>query len=220
MNVARMIRRHRRLLAAVLAGLAVAGLGIALQPARPDVASVVVAAGDLPAGHRLVAEDLALAGVPRAITPAATTSDPGPLAGRVLGTAVAAGEAIVSTRLVGSDPVDGDPGAWRGPPGTAPQPVRFADPEAAGLLTAGQGIDVLAASASSADAAVAAPGVARLVADDVLVLAVTQPEGQDGLFAGDSGSGSPLVILATTPTQALAIAGAEANSRLTFALDP
>jgi Flp pilus assembly protein CpaB len=112
------------------------------------------------------------------------------------------------------------------PTGTSALPVRFSDAGAAGLLSAGQRIDVLAATAAGADPMDQEPASghpwARTVAEDVLVLAVTGPDPDQGSGLLDPGaaaqSASPLVVLAVTSPQAQAIAGAQAGSHLSFTL--
>ncbi len=113
---------------------------------------------------------------------------------------------------------------WVGPEGTSPMPVRFADAGAVELVDAGQRLDVLAASGAEPGEGVPR---AQLVAGDVLVLGVVrsaESSGDDALGDGgdppasDAAGRSDLVILATTRAQALALAAAEAGSRLTFTL--
>ena len=216
----RLLRRHRRLLAGLATGASILVLGLALQPAPPGTVDVVVAARDLAVGTRLEAGDLTTAAVPEGVLPPGTVADPAPLVGQLIGAAVSRGEAISAVRLVATEGT----GAWSVPSGTAPVPVRFSDAGAAALLEAGQRIDVLAAS-STGDAlgTLSTVPVARLVAEAVLVLAVAAPADEDaGLFgAGSAEQGaSPLVVLAASRAQALAIAGAEAGSRLSFTLAP
>jgi Flp pilus assembly protein CpaB len=217
----RVLRRHRRTLAASAAGLAVLALGLALQPAPLPTAEVVVAARDLPAGHRLTAEDLALARVPLDVAPPGSSPDPVLVIDHVLAAPVARGEPLAPIRLMG--PAGS---SWKAPAGTSPLPVRFTDAGAASLLSAGQRIDVLAAATGGADAL--EPGMstgdgwARMVAEDVLVLAVTgvDPSGGSSLLdpAQVGQADTPLVVLAVTRPQALAIAGAQTGSHLSFTL--
>jgi Flp pilus assembly protein CpaB len=210
------LHRHRRGLAATASGLAVLCLGVALRPADPSMVGVVVAARDLPTGHRLSAEDLAIALVPEALLPAGATSEPETLAGVALAAPALRGEPVSRTRLVPSL------AELAAPPGTVPTPVRFADPAAVGLLSAGQAVDVLAARSIGMDEAVRAPfpGPARVLAACALVLAVLASESgpHEALPIGADAASAPLVVLALTPDQALAVAGAEPTSRLSFTL--
>lgn len=210
------LHRHRRGLAAAASGLAMLCLGAALRPADPSMVEVVVAARDLPTGHRVSAQDVAMALVPGAVLPAGATSDPGLLEGASLAAPILRGEPLSTARLVPSL------AGLAAPPGTAPTPVRFADPAAVGLLSAGQTVDVLAARAIGMDDTTAGffPVPAQVLAADALVLAVLSegPASEDEPpIIADAGS-APLVLLALTPDQALAVAGAEPSSRLSFTL--
>jgi pilus assembly protein CpaB len=208
---ARLLRRHRRLLAGAAAAGSIAALGIALQP--PDVATrgVVVAAADLPAGRSLTSGDLTVAQVPAGVLPVGTSSDPSQLLGHALAAPMARGEAIASHRLT---PLP----AWSVPPGTMPLPVRFADAGAAALLGPGQRVDVVAAGGSALDGA--SPfASAELVAADVLVLAVmTAEQGSGGILGASTPTDeqTPLVMLAADRSAALAIAGAQGRASLGF----
>lgn len=213
----RILRRHRRWLSAAAAGVSVLALGMALRPSEPATSEAVVAARDLFAGSRLELTDLAAAPVPEALLPPGVVTDPGSLVGQVLAAPVAAGEPITTTRV--TEPLGV---GWSTAPGTTPLPVRFADGGAAELLSAGQHLDVLAATAAGVDDLGPAPGQARLIAQDVLVLAVTGSREDESLLSAGSGGErrSPVVVLAATREQALAIAGAEAASRLSFLIAP
>lgn len=210
------LHRHRRGVAATASGLAVLCLGVALRPADPSTVAVVVAARDLPTGHRLAAEDLAIALVPESLLPVGTTADPETLSGVALAAPALRGEPVSGARLVPSLP------ALAAPPGTVPTPVRFADPAAVGLLSAGLAVDVLAARSIGMDEAVgvAFPGPARVLAADALVLAVLAdgPGPDETLPLTADAASASLVVLALTPDQALAVAGAEPTSRLSFTL--
>jgi len=86
-------------------------------------------------------------------------------------------------------------------------PVRLADPPVTGLLTPGDVIDVMG---------VAARGSATVVAHELLVLAVPDTGG-DSAWSSDSDG---FVVLAATPTDALALAGAASQGPLMVAVHP
>lgn len=212
---ARLVRRHRRLLAGVAAAASMGALGMALQPPAPATRTVVVAAADLPAGRSLGSDDLAVAHVPAGLLPAGASSSVEAFAGRVLAAPMARGEAFAAHRLT-------DLPAWSVPSGTMPTPVRFADAGAAALLTAGQRVDVVAASGPGVDGT-APYASAELVAQGILVLAVISAEADAvGVLGGPSGTDdqTPLVILAADRGAALAIAGAQARASLSYLLHP
>jgi pilus assembly protein CpaB len=211
----RLVRRHRRLLAGTAAAASIASLGLALQPPGSPTHPVVVAAADLPAGRSLAREDLVIAQVPAGVLPPGTFAGTDHLVGQVLSAPLSRGEVVGAHRL-GAHP------RWAVPAGTLPLPVRFDDSAAADLLAAGMRIDVVAAAGPGLDDSPAFAS-AELVATDVLVLEVLGPDpGADGILAAGAGSDgqSPVVVLAADRASGLAIAGAQARARLTFAIRP
>ena len=212
------IRRHRRGLAAGSSAVAVLCLGMALRPPEPAMREVVVLTRDLATGHRLEAADLALARVPAAILAPGSTADPADVAGSVLAAPGLRGEPVSTARLVGSL------AGLAAPTGTVPVPVRFADPAAVGLLSAGMWVEVLAARGVAGEdlGALAPPTPARVLSSRALVLAVPRDSPEDqGLLSADRASGAaPLVVLALTPAEARAVAGAEAGMRLSYTMAP
>ena len=72
----RAARWHRRGLAALAAAIATLAILAALRPAPPVTASVVVAAKDLPAGHRLSGTDLELSHFPSELVPRNAVPNP------------------------------------------------------------------------------------------------------------------------------------------------
>jgi Flp pilus assembly protein CpaB len=212
-SAARLIRRHRRVLAGVASAASIAALGMALQPPAAATRGVVVAAAELPAGRSLAAADLSVAQVPVGVLAPGTSDDPGDFLGRTLAAPMARGEAIAQHRLTALP-------RWSVPTGTMPVPVRFADAGAAALLGAGQRVDVVATSGPGIDGA--APFTsAELVAQDVLVLAVMSADPSPGGVLSGSGTSqeqAPLVLLAADRTAALAIAGAQGRADLGYLL--
>lgn len=97
-------------------------------------------------------------------------------------------------------------------PGQVAAPIRLVDPGLAPLLHPGAAVDVLAAPGSPDGSVDAAQSLARVVARDVRVLAVTAPS------ASDSSVGT-LVVLAVSRADAQALAGAESGGRLSVALE-
>ncbi len=90
-------------------------------------------------------------------------------------------------------------GCWPGPRrGWSPLLVRVEDADAAGLVTSGDVIDVLAAYETHAETA----------AERVTVL--TKAQSEEG----------GLLVLATTSGQATSLARAQARARLSFAIHP
>lgn len=186
---------RRRLLAAALAGIAVAaGLRAATAPPPPTV-PVLVARHDLGAGTVLGPADLTTAAFAVDTVPSGVTRD---LVGRTLAAPLRRGEPVTDLRLVG-------PALAEGHPGLVAVPVRLPDPGAVALLTVGDRIDVLAADPRA--------GTARALALDVPVLAIAAPEGD--------GVGSPLpgrLVVIGVPAEAVAgVAAAGVQDFLSFA---
>jgi Flp pilus assembly protein CpaB len=202
---------HRRLVAGLLAGLAVL-LGIsAVRP--PPVASVAVlaAARDLVAGSPLVLADLRTVALPRSAVPEGALRPGAAVLGRLVAGPVRRGEPLTDVRVLGPALL-----AAFGRDVVA-VPLRFADAGAVTLLRPGDRVDVLASPAT----ALAAPGapagsVARVVAADVavLVVAATDPVAPGAATVGDGA----LVVVACSPAVARALAAAGATERLSPAL--
>ncbi len=212
----RLLRRHRRLLAGLAAALSIGALGLALQPPAEATRAVVVVAADLAAGHVLGPDDLAVADVPSAVLPGSVRAQPDPLVGRALAAPMARGEAIADHRLVPRP-------AWSVPAGTLPMPVRFADHGAAALLEAGQRVDVVAAAGPGLDGSPTSTASADVVAHNVLVLAVINPDQGPGGILDTPAAGAdagPLVLLAVDQPTALGLAGSQARANLTFLMRP
>jgi Flp pilus assembly protein CpaB len=129
-----------RRLAAV--GLVVLAGALALRPAgareTADV-DVVVAARDLTPGNTLAQADLAIRQLPGAVVPTGALTSRAAVVGRVLASAVRAGEPLTDVRLVGP----ADTALTTGDPNAATVPVRLADPDVADLLRPGIRVDVV-----------------------------------------------------------------------------
>jgi Flp pilus assembly protein CpaB len=236
--VRRAVAARRRLVAALLAGLAVLCGLTALRPPAPPAVLVLAAARDLAPGSVLALADLRSVSLPAAVVPSGALRPGAAVLGRLVAGPVRSGEPLTDVRLVG-------PGLLSSlPAGTVAVPVRFADAGAVALLRPGDRIDVLAAPTSYAgfgDTALAAPPDPRaspaadgpgppdpgppdpgasgpgasVVAADVAVLVV--PAADPAAPATMSADGA-LVVLACSPATARALASAAANGRLSPAL--
>lgn len=212
--VAHALLRHRRIVAAGCAALAVAiGLGT-LTPAKPRVVRVVAAARDLAGGAVLTPDDVQWVALPVAVEPTGALTTMSDAVGRATTGPIRSGEAITDVRLVGGGSAGGLADAPLAPPGggLVATPVRLADMQAAGLLRVGEHVDVLAATPSSGGGSGA--GRAAVVADDVRVVAIpATPDGGNAALDSATGDGA-LVVLATSTDQAKALAQAELSARL------
>jgi hypothetical protein len=130
----------------------------------------------------------------------------------VLVVPVRAGEVLRTRDLVASHFVQGL-GA-----GLVATPVRLADGTATSLLAPGDVVDVLAATVPDVGAA----GSAEVVASDVRVLVAGVSSTTSDTVLGGTGSSSDggLLVVATTPQQALDLARAGASSHLSVTLRP
>ncbi|MEV7806033.1 SAF domain-containing protein [Microbispora sp. NPDC088329] len=219
----RLSARRRRPIAAVLAGLAVACVLLAVR--APGGVEVLAAARDLPGG-RLAASDVVVVRLPPDAVPAGVYAPGTPVSGRVLTGPLRRGEPLTDARLLGPglfrQALEGQgPGGQMASPratgdqatetgtgmetgmGMVATPVRIADPDAARLLSPGDVIDVMAAFAEG-------PFQARTVAEEVRVIA-RPPSRTDG---------GALLVLATTPGQAAQLAQAQAQGRLSVTIRP
>lgn len=137
----RAARWHRRGLAALAAALATVAILAALRPAPPLTVDVVVAAKDLPAGHRLSATDVELGRFPSDLIPRHAVTDPDIAIGETLAAPITRNSALTraSTVSVGLTPG----------PGELLVPVRIADGSVLGLVHVGDRVTLVTTSAES-----------------------------------------------------------------------
>jgi pilus assembly protein CpaB len=226
-RVRRLLARRRRLVASVLAGLAVLCALSVLRPPVPPTVLVLAAARDLAPGSALALADLRSVPLPPAAVPAGALRPGAAVLGRLVAGPVRSGEPLTDVRLVGPSLLDSLA------PGSVAVPVRFADPGAVALLRPGDRIDVLATAehpalpppdTPAAPPAGADPG-AEVVAADVVVVTIPRAavDPADPLAAPPPaaalGDGS-LVVVACAPAVARALAAAAATGRLSPALRP
>ncbi|GAA1290303.1 flagellar basal body P-ring biosynthesis protein [Planotetraspora silvatica] len=194
----RILARHRRVIAALLAGLAMACVLMAVR--QPQGVPVLAAARDL-SGGRLAAADVMTVRLPPDAVPDGAFPAGSAVTGRVVAGPVRRGEPLTDARLLGQGLL-----AAR-EPGMMATPVRIADPDAARLLSPGDVIDVLAAFEGDAQQALA-------VAHEVRVLARPVEETTEGSESG------ALLVLATSPSEAAQLAQAQAQARLSVTIHP
>ena len=185
----RRLLAHRRLIAAVCTGLAVAaGLQVTAGP-PPATTTVLTAAHDLAGGAVVRAEDLRPVRFMPGSVPRGVITSAAQAVGRTTSTPVRAGEPITDVRLLGGSMLQGYPGA-------VAAPVRIGDAGAVALLRIGDRVDLLAADPQT--------GRATVVADNAPVIALPTPgPDQSGLVSG----GLLVVAVPAATGQALAAAG-------------
>src|SRR5262245_42840444 len=194
-RVRRAVLRRRRLLAALLALVAVwAGLRATAAPPAPQV-PVTVAAHDLGARTVLRPSDLATVGFAPDTVPSGHIRDP---VGRQLAGPVRRGQPITDTALVGASLV-------RDRPDLVALPVRLPDTAMAELLSIGDRVDLVAADPQG--------GPATTVARDVLVLALPPPPSD----AAADGLPGRMVVLGVPAPDVTAVSSATVTRFLTVA---
>ncbi len=207
-RVRRFLFRRRRLLAALLM---CAAAGVAVQqliPADATTTVAVVAAQDLPAGMVLTASHLTVETVPAGAAAAHAFTDTEGLLGEQLATPLSAGSLLESTSLVG-------PGLLTGTePGTVAVPIRPADASVLELLTPGQLVDVVHSTGNGYEVESTNTVIARHVA----VLWVAGAANDAGAWPGAGNSTSGLVVIAATPEQSTALAGASSTGKVHLVL--
>jgi Flp pilus assembly protein CpaB len=193
-RVRRWYLRHRRLLTAGFAAVAVLSLGHVVAPGSPARTAEVVAAHDLEAGSVLGSGDVRVVRTDPHAVPAHAATETAALNGRIVAAPMRAGEPFTDQRLVGRSLVRGYPGD------VVAAPIRVQDAESVSLLRVGDRIDVYSASGDpsrSADRVVAGAYVVTMPAPDprsdarggaLVVLAVTEPEAARLAQAGAAAS--------------------------------
>ena len=189
-----MVLSRRRPLAALLAAAAVVAGLHELRPPPPDVVAVLTAARDLPAGTTLREQDLTSVDYASGTAPTGLASD---AVGRVLAGPVRAGEPLTDVRLVGA-------ALAAAYPGSVAIPVRLPDAGMAALLHVGDPIDLVAADPQG--------GAARVVASDLVVVALPRPD-EESMASGMPGR---LVVLAAPEAVREDVAQAAVTGFLSF----
>lgn len=189
-----MLRRRRLLAVGCVAVAMISALRATAAP-PPTTVAVQVLTRAVPAGTVIEAGDLGVVAFAPGSVPDDLAADP---VGRAVATAVARGEPLTTTRLVGAALATGA--------GRRAMPVRFPDAGTAGLLRVGDRIDVVAVDPQGAAAA--------LVATDVPVLAVPRP---DPTSAGDGSLPGRLVVLGVEDSDVTRVADVSVRLFLTWA---
>lgn len=106
------------------------------------------------------------------------------------------------------------PGLLTGsPPGSAAVPLRMADPSSIQLVSPGQLVDIVLTGGAGFEQ----QSLSKVLAKAVPVLWTSAREGQGGQWLG-TGDSDGLMVVAATPAQASALAGASTQGKLFFVL--
>jgi Flp pilus assembly protein CpaB len=188
----RVLRRALAMACALVAALGV--LAVARAPRGGPSVFVVVATRSLGAGDELTPASLQQVQWPADLAPAGAMESAATLVGRHLTSSLGAGEVVTQARVSGAGLLRGQPA------GTRAVHVTVGDPGAAGLVTTGDAVDLVAPEGT--------------VARDVRVLAVDPSAGASGGLMGGStgGDGSSGIVVAVDEAQALAIARTPADA--------
>jgi len=202
-QIRQVLEWHRRLVTAMLVGIAVVAALVSVSPRAPKTRAVWAAARDLAGGVPLRAGDLIVHRLPLDAVPAGALEPGAAVLGRLLAAPVRRGEPLTDVRLLGPSLL-----AALDRPGLVAVPVRVADGAAAAAVTRpGDVVDVLATGDLTGAGPTAPP---QVVAAAVTVLAVPPHDG--------SGDDAGLVVVAVTPAQAAALATAADARRLSLVL--
>lgn len=189
--------RHRRLVTAGCAAVAVVSVIHVVAPASPSRAPLVVTARDLADGRVVEPDDVRVVEVDPDIIPSAAATSVSAVIGRVVAGPMRRGEPLTDRRLVGGSLVAGYPGD------VVAVPVRIHDADVVSLLRVGDRIDIYSATGDQA-----AP--ARRVAADAPVVSLPALDG--------SGNPGALVVIAVAQRAAARLAQAEATTSLSVSL--
>lgn len=194
-------QRNRRLVAALLAAVAVVMAVNALRPGDAASVRVWVAAHDLRGGEPLHRGDVAQERLPRVDLPAGALVGPSAPVGVMLGAPVRRGEPLTDVRLLSPYLL-----AAAASPRDLAVPVRVTDgPAALALVRPGEVMAVIAAG----DPGVGSVAPVRTVVAALRVLAVPGHTTDDGL---------EIVVVAATPRQATKLASIPSSDRISVAV--
>ncbi len=191
----RALRWHRRLLAAVLAAVAVYCVLAALTDEDPGVA-VLAAARPVPGGAILTTDDLTLLTLPAAAVPEGALTVAADALGRTVVAPLPARSVLTSSSLTS--------GGTLVARGRVALPVTLAADAPLALLTVGDRVDLLGAGQD---------GAVTVLATAVRVVAIPAPDA-----GGVLGGTPPVILVDLTADQAAAVVSAAAVAPVAFAL--
>ncbi|MGY5317967.1 Flp pilus assembly protein CpaB [Neomicrococcus lactis] len=201
--------KYRRVIAALLAGVAVALTLIFFAPRIEPTRSVLVAARDLPAGHQLAAADLATVNLASDAIPPSSVRTAGEITGQQLAVPIERGAPIPRSSLVG-------PGLLTGaPPGTSAVPVRAADAEGTSILRPGMNVNVVLTTGNGYET----PTESRIIARNVVVLwNGDQSSGSSTSWLSSSKNQPGTVVVAAPEDDAARLAGATTEGKVSLVI--
>lgn len=206
--------RLRFVVAAVCCGLAATAVVAAARPAPPETVPVAVTTREVPAGAALSAADVEVRHVAAELAPEAlrTVDD---AAGRTASVRLAPGTTLQESLVAAGELVSAAPA------GTVVAAVRL-DPAVAGLLAAGDRVDLLVASGATEAAVVdpADPAPDPYLARGAVVVPGRAPETSDGLLGSGASAPEDVTLVAVRPEEAERLAAVAGWGTVTAVLVP
>ena len=203
------VGRRRRLVAAALCAVAVTLLILRFAPPDARTVAVLTAAGEVPAGTMIAADDITVARFPADLVPADALSEVSEAAGQTATVALSAGQPLTGSSVLG-------PGVLGGQAeGTTAATVRVSDPAVLRHIRPGDRVDVVHhPDGAGADAP-------HTLAASVLVLwSAPAATGQDPplLSAAGTDTDAGLVVLAAARETASELAALDGSGRVSLVL--
>ncbi len=201
-DVANLLRRrflrHRRLIVAGLAAVALVQIVQTLAPPAKPTSPVVVAAHDLEAGAVIGSHDVHVVRLDPDLVPAGASTTTEQVVGDTVAAPMRVGEALTDRRVVGPALIASYD------EGLVATPVRIQDADVAMLLRAGDRIDVYAATGDVG-------ATAQQVVSDATVVMIPRIEDKNT-------SNGALIVLALSPIDSARLAQASATTQLSVSL--
>lgn len=201
-SLKRAVRWHRRGLGALAAAVCLMSVLMALSPAAPKSATLLVATTTLPAGTALGPEQLKAVDVPLSLVPEGALTDSQAALGRILAVPRTRGAILTTSDFVGRDLLTGGDGLDL-------VSFRVADSGVVALLSVGDVISVIGSTSE---------GVTKPIASRVRIAALHE-QVSSGALGGSATSQGALVVVAAPPSTAQELAAASAQYALSVVLD-
>ncbi len=197
-SIAAFVSWHRRAVGALLAAAAVLILATALRTPVPSV-EVVVSTVSLPAGHTLIAADLAVRSMPRDAVPAESIRSPDEAVGQSLIAAMSEGTILQPGSLNTGHSVGS---------GRAVVPVSVPDETLRTLLRPGDAISLVAQG----------PDGLEVVSDDARVATLPEPEAASSELVAASSRSTGMILVEVASADAAIVASLGQSGGLSIVL--
>lgn len=179
-RLGRIVSLHRRVLAAVLAGLATFVVVNQLTPRRQDLTKVPVITTAIPAGHTIVEAEVRLAALPDEALPEAPSVHLEEVIGQTTAVSLSPGTVLQPGLFTSADTAE---------PGRSLTPIQLSEPSLKSLLTPGMRVSLVMTESS------------EVITPDARISALPAEPERSGLQAG--GASRPLIVV-DVPTEVAA----------------